>query len=75
MRTVGHQLIWVLAAVLAVAGCSSSSGGDAAGSSNASPTVTAARHGWVEDEVKFVADGLTIHGTYRYLVMAMRLRG
>jgi uncharacterized protein len=23
-------------------------------------------HGWVEDDVSFVADGLTIHGTYRH---------
>ena len=24
------------------------------------------QHGWVDDEVSFVADGLTIHGTYRH---------
>ena len=59
MRTVGRQLLWplamLLALVLAVAGCSSSSGGNAASTvSSASPTATAARHGWVEDEVTFV---------------------
>jgi uncharacterized protein len=80
VRTVGRQPIWalamLLAVVLAVAGCSSSSGGNAAGTatsatSSTSPTATAARHGWVEDEVTFVdpslGAGLTIHGTYRYL--------
>jgi hypothetical protein len=25
-----------------------------------------AQHGWVDDDVSFVADGLTIHGTYRH---------
>ena len=77
MRTIGRQLLWplamLLALVLAVAGCSSSSGGNAASTvSSASPTATPARHGWVEDEVTFVDSssgaGLTIHGTYRYLV-------
>jgi uncharacterized protein len=77
MRTLGRQLVWALAAVLSVAACSSTSGGGAAGTapsattSNANPTTTAARHGWVEDEVTFVdpsfGAGLTIHGTYRYL--------
>ncbi|HEV7421425.1 MAG TPA: hypothetical protein VGO30_16470 [Mycobacterium sp.] len=60
MRTVGRQLIWAVAAVLAIAGCSSSP-------SPSSETGDAtAEHGWVDDDVTFVADGLTIHGTYRH---------
>jgi uncharacterized protein len=53
VRTVGHRLMWLLAALLClvpwVAGCSSTPDNP-----------------WVEDEVTFVADGLTIHGTYRH---------
>nr|WP_284230554.1 MULTISPECIES: hypothetical protein [unclassified Mycolicibacterium] len=37
-------------------GCSSGGGGDAAPQ----------RQGWVEDDVSFTADGLTIYGTYRH---------
>ncbi len=57
MRTVVRRLFWALALTVAVAGCSS--GGDtdrAAGGPD-----------WVEESVTFVADGLTIHGTYRHL--------
>ncbi|MCG5431975.1 hypothetical protein LV457_06680 [Mycobacterium sp. MYCO198283] len=42
-----------LFALLLVAGCSSGNSGE-----TASP--------WVEDEVTFTADGLTLHGTYRH---------
>jgi uncharacterized protein len=68
VRAVGRQLVWVAAAVLAIAGCSS--GGDAPA---AKPTTTTTAGtapvspaGWVEEDVTFVADGLTIHGTYRH---------
>ena len=55
-RRLGRPLLGLLMVLLVVAGCSS--GGDAA----APP----AQKGWVEDDVTFVADGLTIHGTYRH---------
>jgi hypothetical protein len=42
--------------MLVAAGCSSGGSG-----SSAPP-----RQGWVEDDVTFTADGLTIHGTYRH---------
>ena len=57
-------------AVLALAGCSS--GGDSPAASQTSQTATTAATtavspaGWVEEEVSFVADGLTIYGTYRH---------
>ncbi|MBV9638940.1 MAG: hypothetical protein JO330_05170 [Mycobacteriaceae bacterium] len=48
MRCAGRLgACWVLAAVLAVAGCSKHTA-------------------WVDDEVMFVADALTLHGTYRH---------
>ena len=53
-----RAIAWLLAAVLLVAGCSSGAV-DGAGE-------TSARQGWVEDEVTFSADGLTIYGTYRH---------
>lgn len=59
--TVLRRGLWLVLAVLMVAGCSSGSG---AGSS--SSTDPAPRHGWVEDDVTFVADGLTLYGTYRH---------
>ena len=59
MRAIG----WLLTVLLLVAGCSSGSSGDAAETS-------APRTGWVEDDVTFDADGLTIHGTYRHEVGA-----
>lgn len=62
MRIVGRQLVWVLAAVLAIAGCSSSTA-----PAPSETGATSAEHGWVDDEVTFVADGLTIHGSYRHL--------
>lgn len=52
MRRLGPAVVCWLAMLLVVAGCSSS--GD-----NQQP-------GWGEDEVSFVADGLTIYGTYRH---------
>jgi uncharacterized protein len=45
--------LWLSLMLALVGGCSSS------GSSSGST--------WVEDEVTFVADGLTLHGTYRHL--------
>ena len=27
-------------------------------------------HGWVDEDVTFTADGLTIHGTYRHRALA-----
>ncbi|HYO05343.1 MAG TPA: hypothetical protein VET27_27245 [Mycobacterium sp.] len=44
--------------MLVAAGCSSGGGG---GKDDTPP-----RQGWVEDDVSFVADGLTIYGTYRH---------
>jgi hypothetical protein len=48
---VKHIVILAVSLLLAVAGCSS---GDQD------------QHPWVDDEVSFDADGLTIHGTYRH---------
>jgi hypothetical protein len=55
-----RALLGLLAALFLVVGCSS--GGDGA----AAPP----RQGWVEDDVSFTADGLTVYGTYRHLVDA-----
>jgi uncharacterized protein len=59
------------AAALAIAGCSS--GGDAPAAKETGSTAASAAGsapvspaGWVEDDVTFVADRLTIHGTYRH---------
>ena len=49
--TVRRRLALAAMALMLVAGCSSNDE-----KSNA----------WVEDEVTFVADGLTVHGTYRH---------
>ncbi|TPG35202.1 alpha/beta hydrolase [Mycolicibacterium hodleri] len=54
-------LLGVLAALLLVAGCSSGGNGDGNGNGGAPP-----RQGWVDDDVSFTADGLTIYGTYRH---------
>jgi hypothetical protein len=53
VKAIGRQYVWwlVIALLATVAGCSSD--GNAA-------------HGWVDDEVTFVADSLTIYGTYRH---------
>jgi uncharacterized protein len=56
-----RALLGLLAALFLVAGCSSG-GGDGA----APPP----RQGWVEDDVSFTADGLTVYGTYRHLMDA-----
>ena len=71
MRAVGRQLIWAIIAVLTIAGCSSgadspapSQTATAAATTGTTTKVTPA--GWVEEEVSFVADGLTIYGTYRH---------
>jgi uncharacterized protein len=45
-----HRAVWLVALMVAIAGCSS----------HKAPAA------WVEDEVRFVADGLTLHGTYRH---------
>jgi uncharacterized protein len=57
-----RRLVWLFAVVLVAAGCSSGGGG-AAGP-------PPPRHGWVDDEVTFTADGLTLYGTYRHDVDA-----
>jgi uncharacterized protein len=58
VKVIGRPLLWLLtAAVLVVAGCSSGGG-------SAPPQEQ--KVGWVEDDVSFVADGLTIYGTYRH---------
>jgi hypothetical protein len=59
-----RRLLWLVAAALVAAGCSSGGG------TASSPTPAPPRHGWVEDDVTFTADGLTIHGTYRHDVDA-----
>lgn len=56
-----RALLGLLAVLFLLVGCSSGDGGGAA----APP-----RQGWVEDEVSFTADGLTIYGTYRHLADA-----
>jgi alpha-beta hydrolase superfamily lysophospholipase len=62
VKVVGHQFIWVVAAVLVLAGCGGSKPAES------TPTSAVAPGGWVEDEVTFQADGgLTIHATYRYV--------
>lgn len=63
MRIVGRQILWLLATLLLVVGCSGTAPSkDAAQGGPADATLA----GWVEDDVTFVADGLTIHGTYRH---------
>ncbi|MDT5316050.1 MAG: uncharacterized protein QOE74_5070 [Mycobacterium sp.] len=57
MTTIVRSVLWLIAAALVAAGCSS--GG---GNGSAPPP----RQGWVEDDVSFTADGLTIYGTYRH---------
>ncbi|MBJ7339371.1 hypothetical protein [Mycolicibacterium sp.] len=55
MRAIGRLLVVLVTAALLAAGCS-------AGKEAAAP----AHQGWVDDEVTFTADGLTIYGTYRH---------
>ncbi|MGE2715904.1 hypothetical protein ACQI4L_17745 [Mycolicibacterium litorale] len=52
MRRVVRQVFSCVAAMVLVAGCGSDD--------------EAATTGWVDDQVEFTADGLTIHGTYRH---------
>jgi uncharacterized protein len=59
VKDVGRQLFCALAALLLLVGCSSESPKSAAPSGQQAG-------GWVEDEVTFDAEGLTIHGTYRH---------
>jgi alpha-beta hydrolase superfamily lysophospholipase len=66
VTTIGRLLLSLMSVVMVVAGCSS---GDSGGNGAPPP---APQHGWVEDEVTFSADGLTIHGTYRHDVGAPR---
>lgn len=58
MKLLGHQFLWLLAVGLVVAGCSSGGG--------SAPPPQEEMGGWVSDDVSFVADGLTIYGTYRH---------
>jgi uncharacterized protein len=51
----GARLVAVASAVLLLAGCSS-------GETVSTPETK----GWTDEDVSFVADGLTIHGTYRH---------
>lgn len=50
MRSVGHHCVWIAVVLAALVGCSSNK---------------PAPH-WVDDEVTFVAEGLTLHGTYHH---------
>lgn len=64
-------LLCALALALVVAGCSSDGGDGGAATSDtssaAAPSTTSVTpQGWIEESVSFVADGLTIHGTYRH---------
>ncbi len=54
MKRLRRAVIGVLAVTVMLIVSACSSGGDGQ------------QAGWVEDEVSFVADGLTIHGTYRH---------
>jgi len=55
VRTVAIRLFAAFVTLLAVVGCSS----------EPAPTATEPA-GWVDEDVTFVADGLTLHGTYRH---------
>ena len=63
-KALARLCFWWLAVLLALApvGCSS----DDQPPPPAMTTTPAAEHGWVDDDVSFVADGLTIYGTYRH---------
>ena len=58
MKDVGRQLFCALAVLLLLVGCSS-------GPEKSTPGAQEPG-GWVDEDVTFVADGLTIHGTYRH---------
>lgn len=61
MSAVGRRLLLLMMAVLLVAGCSSAS------KENPAPPPTQGQaQGWVDEDVTFTADGLTIHGSYRH---------
>jgi alpha-beta hydrolase superfamily lysophospholipase len=57
VSAIGRRLLLLMTAVLLVAGCSSGGNDNAA-----SPQP----QGWVDEDVTFTADGLTIYGTYRH---------
>jgi len=59
VKAVGRQLFCALTALLVLVGCSS--GAEQTNSSAPPPG------GWVDDDVIFEADGLTIHGTYHHV--------
>jgi len=58
VKDVGRQLFCALAVLLLLVGCSS-------GPEKSTPGAQEPG-GWVDEDVTFVADGLTIHGTYRH---------
>jgi hypothetical protein len=58
VKDVGRQLFCALAVLLLLVGCSS-------GPQKSTPGAQEPG-GWVDEDVTFVADGLTIHGTYRH---------
>ncbi|WP_193045092.1 hypothetical protein [Mycolicibacterium baixiangningiae] len=57
MKTVVRQAVSCVAVVLLMAGCASEEKAE---------QIEPAQTGWVDDQVSFAADGLTIHGTYRH---------
>ena len=59
MKGLARQLVCVLAASLVLVGCGS-------GDKPSGDGPAAQQQGWVEDDVTFDADGLTVHGTYRH---------
>lgn len=58
MSLIGRRVLLLLTALLLISGCSTA-GKDTV----ASPPQA---QGWVDDDVTFIADGLTIYGTYRH---------
>lgn len=64
-----RAVVCALTALLLIAGCSSGTT-NGFGTTNGSGTSTGAAptpaKGWVDEDVSFIADGLTIYGTYRH---------
>ncbi|MET0451750.1 MAG: hypothetical protein ABW137_07910 [Mycobacterium sp.] len=61
MKAVGRLIVLLFVAILAVAGCSSEDG------ASAPQGQSEQAGGWVDDDVTFTADGLTLYGTYRHV--------